>query len=273
MERIKQALEKARQQQPKEANGRPPSRQSENPATPSPENVMEVSYEQTRVAQLDPACLEKNRIVAFNKGDTTSLLFDILRTQVLKRMDENGWRTLAITSPIPGCGKTMVSINLAMSIAHHTNKTAMLVDFDLRRPSVEKYLGIPSGKSLNDLIEGTATLPEVLVNPGMPRLVVLPTSRPFKKPSETLSSTQVQNLINDLRDRYQERIVLFDLPPILSADDVISILPKIDCVLMVIGNGMVSKTELEDSIRHLHGANLIGTVLNKAEIKPQLYYY
>jgi protein-tyrosine kinase len=272
MERIKQALEKARQLQPK-VGGQQSFQESKSFAKANPAKSDEINCDHTRLSELNTSILEKNRIVSFNKGDPTSLLFDILRTKVLQMMEDNGWRTLAITSPIPACGKTMVAINLAMSIAQHTNKSALLVDFDLRRPSIGKYLGISTDKSLNDLVDGTISLPEALVNPGIPRLVVLPSSRPFKNPAETLSSTQMKNLILELRDRYQDRIVIFDLPPILSADDVISVLPKIDCVLMVVGNGMVSKQELEDSVRNLRGAHLLGTVLNKADVKPQLYYY
>jgi len=275
MERIKEALQKARNQRPESDN--PP-----NPAKPdskSPEqktqksDSLNISYDQTKVITLDQDLLDRHRIVAKNKGDPNGLLFDILRTQVLSKMQENGWKTLAITSPVPACGKTMVSINLGISIAHHTNKTAVLVDFDLRRPAVAKYLGIPATKSFNDFIEEKATISEVMVNPGISRFVVLPTTRPFKYPAEILASNKVQGLIDDLKHRYEERIVIFDLPPVLSADDVMTILPKVDCVLLVVGNGMVSKSELEDTMRHLRGTNLIGTVLNKAEVTPNNYYY
>jgi hypothetical protein len=82
-------------------------------------------------------------------------------------MEEHGWRTLAIVSPVPECGKTVVAINLAISIAHHTDKTAMLVDFDLRKPKIGEYLGLPAGKSLNEVLEGDADVSEAFVNPGM----------------------------------------------------------------------------------------------------------
>ena len=199
--------------------------------------------------------------------------FDLLRTHVLQKMEENGWRTLAVTSPTPEAGKTVVAINLAMSIAQQTNKTAMLVDFDLRRPKIGTYLGIPMEKSLNDLLDGTAELPDVLVNPDMPRLVVLPTKSPVKNSSETLSSKKIAELIKDLRERYESRIVIFDLPPVLVTDDAIALLPQIDCVLMVVANGMSTKREIEDSLMHLPAAKLIGTILNKADIEPRDYYY
>jgi len=187
-------------------------------------------------------------------------------------MEANGWRTVAITSPTPEAGKTVVSINLAMSIAHQTEKTAMLVDFDLRRPKIAAYLGLPPGKSLNEVLDGDAEVQEALVNPGLARLVVLPTNRPVPKSSETLSSRKVGKLVQELRERYAERVVIFDLPPLLNVDDAMSILPQIDCVLMVVANGMSSQAELEDCMRLLPSANVVGVVLNKAEVEAKTYY-
>lgn len=230
-----------------------------------------LSYVQTKVVPLCAEHLERQRIVAFNKNSNMGWAFDLLRTQVLKTMEENGWRTLAITSPTPEAGKTVLAINLAMSIAHYTTKTALLVDFDLRRPKVGTYLDLPMEKSLNDFLAGQADIQEVLVNPTLPRFVVLPTRKPVALSTEVLSSPKVGNLIADLRERYDSRIVIFDLPPLLSSDDAITVLPKFDCVLLVVANGMNSKKEIEDSLHHLATANLIGTVLNKAEPESRAY--
>ena len=155
-----------------------------------------------------------------------------------------------------------------MSIAHHTDRTAMLVDFDLRRPSVSKYLGLSSGPTLNDVLSGDATVAESLVNPELERFVILPTASPVKHSSEVLSSRKVSNLITEFRERYAERIVIFDLPPLLGTDDAMIMLSQVDCVLVVVGNGMVSKTDLEESMRYVDQDKLLGTILNKAKI-PQ----
>jgi capsular exopolysaccharide synthesis family protein len=268
MERIKQAIEKAKQQGGMEAIV-----QQSVAVPPVPTSqISEISYKQTRVIELNQRHLEKHRIVALNKSDLNSVSFDLLRTQVLQKMEEHGWRTLAIVSPVPECGKTVVAINLAMSIAHHTNKTAMLVDFDLRKPKIAEYLGLPAGKSLNDVLEGDANINEALVNPGIPKLVIVPAARPIRNSAEVLTSGKVKQMVQDLRDRYKERIVIFDLPPLLNVDDAISLLPQIDCVLMVVGNGMVTKHEVEESLHHLHATNLLGVILNKAEVRQKNYY-
>lgn len=278
MERIKQAIEKVKSQNfggPDRTQSRPSNQDKVTGPRPfkSYEELADIRYDYTRVVKLRKEHLEKSRIVAFDKSDPKCMTFDLLRTHVLQKMQENGWRTLAITSPTPEAGKTVVAINLAMSIAQQTNKTAMLVDFDLRRPKVGAYLGIHMEKSLNDLLDGTAELRDVLVNPDIPRLVVLPTKNSVKHSSETLSSKKTADLIKDLRERYHSRIVIFDLPPLLVTDDAIALLPQIDCVLMVVANGMSTEHEIEDSLRLLPLENLIGTVLNKADADPKAYYY
>jgi len=270
MERIKHAIEKARSQDAADTHTQT---DRGHPSMPARGDSLDVEYSQTRVMALNHAHLERNRIVSFNKNDPMSWVFDVLRTQVLQQMESNGWRTVAITSPTPGSGKTVVAINLAMSIAHQTQKTAILVDFDLRKPRLGEYLGISMDRSLNDVLQGDVPLAEALVNPGLARLVLLPTGKPVPKPSEMLSSRKVSSLIQDLRERYADRIVIFDLPPILGADDAIAILPQIDCVLLVVANGMTTQSELENSIRHLAGANLLGVALNKAERAQGQDYY
>jgi len=279
MERIKQAMDKIKKQHPGEDNrlAQPhPDRLGATSIPLSSQSQVEldnVSYTHTSVVKLKMDHLEKNRIVAFNKNDAMSMNFDLLRTQVLQKMKENGWRTLAITSPTPEAGKSVVAINLAMSIAQQTDKTAMLVDFDLRRPKIGTYLGLPMEKSLNDLLGGSAVLADVLVNPDMPRLVVLATKTPVRRSSETLSSKKIADLIKELRERYESRIIIFDLPPVLVIDDAIALLPQIDCVLVVVANGMSTKREIEDSLRHLPAEKLVGIVFNKAEMQPMDYYY
>lgn len=278
MERIKQAIAKAKAQAPQAApaaSGRPPEHTP--PATSvadnAPSELETLNYARTRVVPLRADHLERHRIVAYDKNAKAAWAFDLLRTQVLKAMEENGWRTLAITSPTPEAGKTVVAINLAMSIAHHTTKTALLVDFDLRRPKVAAYLGLAPETSLNQVLAGTSEIQEALINPGLPRFVVLPTQRPVSHATEVLSTPRVANLIADLRERYDSRIVIFDLPPLLSTDDALVLLPKIDCVLLVVGNGLSTQREIEDSLQYIPEARLIGTVLNKADIAPNTYYY
>ncbi|MGZ8983198.1 MAG: CpsD/CapB family tyrosine-protein kinase [Methylotenera sp.] len=237
------------------------------------DELKSIVYNKTAVVKLDPLHLENNRIVALNKHDPKSWIFDSLRTQVLQKMEENNWRTIAIISPTPEAGKSVVSINLAISIAQQPQKTAMLVDFDLRKPSIAKYLGIKQVKSINDFLAGDAELSEIIVNPDIPRLTIIPTNKPVKQSSETLSMNNIQKLIIELKERYDSRIVIFDLPPILNVDDAMVMLPQVDCALLVVADGMHTESEIAETMRLLSKTNILGVVINKAEVEPRTYYY
>ena len=281
MERIKEAIEKARageqslgrQRTAAKAIVRAEQSQTNDHSSMPTGAPLDISYTQTRVVQPDPEHLEAHRIIAHQKSHPNSWPFDTLRTQVLQRMDENGWKVLAITSPTLGSGKTVVAINLAISIAQQTQRTALLVDFDLRRPSVAAYLGLTAKVSLNDVLQGNSDVAEAMVNPGFERPVVLPALHPADRPSEILASPKVAGLLAELRDRYADRVVVLDLPPVLAADDVLSIVPKVDCVLLVIGSGVSSEKEIEEAQRRLSKVPLLGVVLNKdASAMTSAYY-
>jgi len=271
MEKIKKALERAKSDG---SSANPVDVKDRKTLTSKADdsNLENLTYSQTRNVSLNPLHLEEHRIVAHNKNNKLSTAFDLLRTQVIQKMNENGWRTLAVTSPGPEAGKTVVSINLAMSIAQHTDKSAMLVDFDFRRPKVANYLGIELEKTINDYIENDVPISEILVNPELKRFVLLAAGQPIKNSSEILASKKIEKLIHEVKHRYKERIVIFDLPPILNTDDAITILPKIDCVLMVVANGMSTQHEIEESIRYLPDTNLLGVILNKSDENLKSYY-
>jgi len=275
MEKIKEALEKAKLQHGDKGNV---SIATQNKALSKKlvrddDGLSSIVYDQTAIVKLDPAILENYRIVAQNKHDPASWVFDSLRTQVLQKMEENNWRTIAIVSPTPEVGKTVVAINLAISIAQQPQKTAMLVDFDLRKPRIAQYLGIKREKSINNLLAGDAELSEIIVNPSIPRLTIVPTNKPVNQSSETLSSNSIRKLVIEIKERYDSRIVIFDLPPILNVDDAMVLLPQVDCVLIVVGNGQHAEHELIETKRLLSKSNILGVVVNRAEVEPKAYYY
>jgi protein-tyrosine kinase len=265
MERIKLAIERARQQAATSGAAALPAAEAAfertSPSVPTEHGDLGIPVD---LLPLDPAHLERNRIVAMDPANPYRRQFDLLRTQVLQKMQEHGWRTLAITSPSMQSGKTVVAVNLALSIAYHPSRTALLVDFDLRRPQVGAALGLPQRTSLSDVLTGTADVRDAIVHVGIPRFLVLPTHRKVAGAAETLASDKVSKIISGLRDHYPERIIIFDLPPVTAVDDVIAVLPKVDCVLLVVGSGNSTKRELEESQRHLARSNLLGVVVNKA---------
>jgi Mrp family chromosome partitioning ATPase len=279
MERIKQALEIARQQREKQGDAAAVTTSPRRPGRPVTENVAEppstvpkeIVYTQTRSVELDAAHLERNRIVSSKDGIEDDA-YKLLRTQVLQRMRVNNWRTLAVTSPNEGAGKTVTAINLAMSLAREVNQTVLLVDLDLRQPKVREYLTDEPMKGIGDYLMDDVPLPELMFNPqGSERLVVLPGSISFRHSSEMLSSPKVVALAEELKSRYPSRLVLFDMPPMLACDDVLAFSPHFDAALLVIEENVTSKQDIVRSMDLLEQTNLLGTVLNKATAADMRY--
>ncbi len=273
MERIQKAIEKARNDHsPLNTNAEPVVLRKHAEAGAVYGELATTTYSVTKTIPIDPIHLERHRIVTVNKNNPGTASFDLLRTQVVLEMEEKGWRTLAVISPTADCGKTVVAINLAISMAQQTSPTVLLADLDLRHPATSAYLGIKPESDLSDYLEGRINLAGALVNPGIPRFVVLPNSQAYQNAAEMLTSPKVRSLVKELKGRYESRIIIFDLPPILSTDDAIAFLPQVDCVLVVVGSGMTTKLELDNTLRLLTGTNLVGVVLNKSDASQLAHY-
>lgn len=258
MERIKQALEKARSERQNAGGG--------SGASHATATVAEsVAYTQTRNVDLNTEFLREQRIITGFEQNAFTDAYKMLRTQVLQRMQEKGWSSLAITSPGTGEGKTITAINLAISLAMEVNYTVLLVDADLRHPSVHKYFGFDAKYGLSDYLVDDKPLSELLVHPSsIPRFVVLPGGRPLENSSEMLSSPKMARLVGDLKARYPSRIILFDLPPILSAADTLAFSPYVDAALLVIEDGKTQGDDVKQAVTLLQGTNLIGATLSKS---------
>ncbi len=198
--------------------------------------------------------------------------FDILKTKVLRKLKQQNSNLLVVTSPSKNNGKTNTCVHLAANIARSQEQTVLLVDLDLRHPSVHQYFGVQPKLGITDLIKKEATFPEVAFNPGVPRLVVLPGKETVVHSTEFLSTPAIQHFINEVRDRYPQRIIIFDMPPVLGGADVLSFLPYVDNYLLVLEAGKTTRRELEEAKRTLAGASIIGTVLNKSQEYQDSYY-
>ena len=274
MERIKQALERAREQRsdpfsPAVAQA-PTARSRDHTPAAAPKEIV---YTQTRQLEVDPEFLRRNRVIS-GLNDLVAEPYKILRTKVLQRMRANNWRTLVITSPTEGCGKTLTSINLAISIAREVNQTVLLVDLDLKRPQVQRYFTQQDLPGISDYLTSDVPVSELLFNPkGVDRLVVLPGNASITHSSEMLSSPRMISLIEEMKSRYPSRIVLLDMPPLLVNDDVLAFSPHVDAVLLVAADGETDKDELRRAAALLDKMNVLGITLNKSEAQNSGYYY
>jgi protein-tyrosine kinase len=250
----------------------PPLRQSQ----PKTEDGGRTQYDyvSTRRIKTDEEILKNNRIVAPFRDDTRSVAFKVLRSQILKKMRDHGWKSIAITSAKPEEGKSVVSLNLAISMSMEFNQTVLLVEADMRRPRICELLGLEAAKGLGSYLEQNVALRELLINPGMERLVVLPSIGNYPNASELLSGPRMRHLAEELKARYSDRIIIYDLPPLLGGDDALVCLPHADCVALVVGEGQSSKDEILQSRHHLRDHNVVGCILNKStDSQPGKSYY
>ncbi len=264
MERIKEALEKARQERAATGGAAVPGRAS------APVDPAEIVYSRTRTVPVLHGVLRANRVIAGFEPSPFTDAYRILRTQVLKRLQKNGWNSVAVTSPGTHEGKTLTAVNLAISLAMEVNSTVLLVDANLRAPRVHKFFGLPAEPGLADYLRTDTPLEEILVHPAdIGRFVILPGGRPLLDSAEMLNSPKMTRLVEELKRRYPTRIVIFDLAPLLSAADALAFAPYVDCALLVVEDGATGTDELERATALLKDTQLIGTVLNKAQHGPE----
>lgn len=259
MERIKQALEKARLERSKTGF-------SESSHVSRDAGISEsVTYTQTRTVPVAKDFMQEKRVISGIEQNAYTEAYKMLRTQVLQRLREKGWNSLAVTSPGFNEGKTLTAINLAISLAMEVNYSVLLVDADLRHPSVHTYFGLNAERGLSDYLTADVPLSELLIHPAdIPRFVILPGGKALANSSEMLNSPKLARLVDELKSRYPSRIILFDLPPLLNTADTLAFSPYVDAALLVIEEGKTQAQDVRHAVGLLQGTNLIGTVLNKS---------
>ena len=273
MENIRQAVERAKVSRAAQPSGI----QSEYPQKWARRDSIQLSRsnQKAQEVELDSAYLQSRRIVAYDGQDLQSRSFDILRTQVLRLMDLKGWKALAVTSPTPSCGKTLTAINLALSMARDPERQVILVDLDLRKSHVAASLGLSCREGVLDILEGRVEIENAIIEArvGDSQLEVLPTVA-SPNSSDLVASTAMKNFLQDVAGHRRSGIVILDLPPLLTGHDAISILPQVDCVLLVAAVGVSTVSEIEECYKYLQETDVVRFVLNKVpqSATPYAYY-
>jgi Mrp family chromosome partitioning ATPase len=279
MERIKKAVELAKANRSKVLGQQgigPPLMQRANAPAAAPSNVAQQAQAPLRAARsfdagvpvkLNKWQLHSNRIVADDGADPRGRPFEMLRTHLVQRMQEANFNTVGITSPTAGCGKTVCSINLALTIARLPEKSVTLIDMDLRKPQIANYLGFKDGPGIEAILRGEAKLSDVALIPGgmHGRIRILPNYRSSREAAELMTSNKMRDLVQQLRSQDPTGVIIFDLPPVLLVDDVLSFMPNLDCILLVAASGQTTMNDLVNTERIVGHEKIIGVVLNKSE--------
>jgi protein-tyrosine kinase len=275
MERIRKALERAKGSGvaatlPEEQT-RAPSRQ---PQYRPVAGTSSTGQSPDKEVLLNGAHLESNRIIAHDIADPRSKSFDMLRTQVLQSMAMKSWQIVGITSPTAGCGKSTIASNLALSIARQPGKSVLLVDMDLQKPQIAKSLGLSCERGMVSVLEGQTSLPNAIIQACInnEKIFVLPCEASTLNSSAWMASRSMAAVLQEIKRDFRAWTVIIDLPPMLVGDDVISILPQIDCILFVAAVGTSTVPEIKECTKYLESTSIVRFVLNKSADISSSYY-
>jgi protein-tyrosine kinase len=242
-------------------------------ATEAAADIADTLNALSRVVEVHAAVIERERILPAGAGGPHGGAYKMLRTQVLRRLDELNANSLAVVGSATGTGKTLTAINLAIAIAADLDRTALLVDLDLRKPSVHRKFGLECRVGVDDCLRRGQPLKDAMLRlVGYERLVILPARERCEDSSELLASQRTQECIREMRLRYKDRILIFDLPPVLQADDALAFSRHVQAALLVVGEGKTQRTDVARSIQLLHSLPILGTVLNGTRERVDGYY-
>ena len=157
--------------------------------------------------------LNSNLVTIFKPQSFEAEQFRMLKSQLLFPASSNRPRSIMVTSALPGEGKSFVSANLAASLAQNINEYVLLIDCDIRRPTIHKNFGIADGPGLSDYLSSNISLSSLLLATAVDRLNILPGGRSVKNPAELLSSQKMSELLHEMTSRYNDRYIIVDSPP------------------------------------------------------------
>ncbi|HVP79219.1 MAG TPA: polysaccharide biosynthesis tyrosine autokinase [Thermodesulfobacteriota bacterium] len=231
------------------------------------------SYVRSRPVQLDPELMRKNRCVGFFSNMQEVEPYRVLRTQIFQRTLDKGGNTLMVTSPLSGEGKSLTAINLAFAIAKEFKQTVLLVDCDLRQQSIHKILGITSEKGLANYILDNCPLEKIIIWPGVEKMTLISGGKTIWRSSELLGAPRMKELVAEMKTRYPDRYVIFDVPPVLGVADSAAFVPLIDHVVMVVQAGKTIFPDIKKALEALPREKIVGFVLNRQSIPAETTYY
>jgi len=214
---------------------------------------------------LDDEHLAQNRIINGDQEHPAQAAFDVLRTKLLQTLRERGWKKVGITSPTKGCGKTFIAANLALSLSRRAGSRTILLDMDLRNPGLADTLGISYPGTMRSFLTGHKRGADYLLKIGE-NLVLGLNDTPEEEAADLMQQLRTRDVLEAMITDLIPDVVLFDLPPALQNDDVLSFLPQVDGVLMVIGGGITKAADVRRVETMLgNQVPLLGVILNKDE--------
>lgn len=217
--------------------------------------------------QLDP-----NLITHHSPQSIESELFKVLRTNLLYPSAGSVPKTILVTSALPGDGKSLVSANLAISIAQGVEEHVLLIDCDIRKPSIHSMFGHHQVIGLSEYLSQDRDLSNFILKTPVEKLSIISGGSPPANPAELLSSKKMKALIKDVSGRYEDRFVIIDSPPPSMAAETTAIANLVDGVIVVVKNGKTPRNAVTELVEQIGKEKLLGVVLNFFDQSIKKYY-
>jgi capsular exopolysaccharide synthesis family protein len=226
---------------------------------------------------IDARTCRENRLLlsATDEGGDGAAVaaYRMLRTRILHRIRARKWVTIGVTSAGPNEGKTLTALNLSFSLARERNSEVVLLDLDMRNPSICKMLDVEPPRELRHFFESPSDPKDLFFSIGVENLLIAGHTSASEHASELLASTRFEDLVSHVRQSTANPIVLIDLPPVLSTDDALVLAPRLDALLLVVAEGKTDRGDLQRATELLSEFSVAGLVLNQSSGGTGRYAY
>lgn len=220
------------------------------------------------ILQINPDLVAANRVLVDSEtagaNARASAAYRLLRTRLMQRMASSNWTSLALTSVGPGEGKSLTALNLALSLARGRTGDVILLDLDLRSPSLCRYLGVDPPHDLSSYFAGVGNAQDVLFMIGIENLALAGSTGAAERASDLIASGRFEELLAAIATLSSDPLVLLDLPPLLVTDEALLIAPRVDAVALVVSEGVTRRDYLERAKQLLDEFAFAGVILNRA---------
>ena len=249
------------------------------PSSTNEENTMLTDQHQKIVKPSDIAGtfsgnnIDRNLVALINPNSFEAEQFKLLRTDLLFPVSGKPPRIIMITSAVPGEGKSFVAANLAVSIAQGINEHVLLMDCDMRMPSIHRFFGFGNVQGLSDYLVNGSSLSSSLLKTKVEKLTILPGGKPQHNPAELLSSEKMSQLLADVKTRYPDRYIIIDSPPPQLTAETGAIARQVDGIIIVVKFGSTRHELVEDTLKKLDKKKILGVIINRFDIQSMKYGY
>ena len=204
-------------------------------------------------------------------------IFKTLRLRMLyPGKDRQPPKTVMIASVVPDEGKSFVTANLGISLAQGMDQHSLLVDCDLRQPTLASLFGLEFTSGLVDYLSEKGDISDLIEKTSINKLSLLASGKPPQNPAELLSSGRMKRLVDELADRYDDRIIIFDTPPASVASESLVLAQQVDAIVLVVREGSARREDIQKVVSVLGSEKIIGIVFNGQTTnfleKPLMYY-